>query len=194
MLRRSKKYKLLDGRDMGLDYSMSFEIAMRNFFGDSAYHIADSAVRLKAIKEWFQKAIRLMKKRVLSLDTTTRHREILSIKLDSLASEIKSLKSAEDTWPIIYSFFSLSASFLGYDYVSGTILHTPFYHQTPAQNYSSKSKSGLGWKILEKQRGNLMTIKKELISKLKEEGHNTFDISLILNITEYEVKKILKNI
>lgn len=176
------------------DYSMDFELAMRQFFGNTAYHIADGAYDPKFMKKWFVRAVRKMKKDVANLDSTTRHKERLMSDLDILET---SLKSNDNQWNLIFRLFFLSSRLLGYDYAEGIRYHIPFYYQSHNQHYYSKSNQEKNFNIIEEHSQdtrNTITKRKEIIKSLQEEGYDDFHISLILGITEYQLKKLKKEI
>lgn len=176
------------------DYSMDFELSMRQFFGEQAYHIADQAYDPKYMKRWFIKSVRKMKKDVVKIDTTTRHQERLMSDLDQLE---KSIKSSDNQWNIIFRLFFLCSRLLGYDYIGGFSYHIPFYHQTKDQHYWSKAKENKDFHIIDEHSSDLkntITKQKEIIKSLKSEGYDDFHISLIIGISEYQIKKLKKGI
>lgn len=177
-----------------LDYSMDFELAMRQFFGDDAYQLAGAAHDEKYVKKWLLKAVRKMQKDVMKLDTTTRHRERLLGDLERLE---KYMKASNNEWDIIFRMFFLCSRFLGYDFAQGAIYNSPIYHQSPSQYHWSKRNVSKDYDTLDehlKDEKNTIKKQKEIIKSLKDEGYDDFHIALILGMSEYQVKKLKKEI
>ena len=175
-----------------LDFSMEFELSMRQFFGDEGYKLAGVEYSKDIVCKWLQKAIKKMMKDVMEIDTTTRHKERMVGDLEQL---LGLTKKSEDPWRIIYRLFFLCSRFLGYDYITGTSYHIPFYHQTRSQNFYSKVAAGTNDSRDEmKDRENILTKQKGLIEVLKKDGFDDFKIGLILGMSEYKVKKLRKGI
>ncbi len=169
---------------------MDFELAMRQFFGDNAYQIAGFAgfSDNKYVKSWLIKAVKRMLKDANSLDSLPRHKEILIADLEELEKAIKKWNSP---WDMIYRLFFICSRLFGYDYCTGIILYTPFWWQNPSQYDKTKRYQGNDslkeWKGDEK---NFKTKQRAIIDSLKREGFNDFKIAMILNTTEYEIRKI----
>ena len=177
-----------------IDYSMDFEVSMRQFFGNNAYHIADGAGNPKFAKKWLIKAVRRMQKDVIALETTTRHKERLMSDLEQIE---KSLKESKNEWHTIFRLFFLCSRFLGYDFADGLKYLTPFYHQTLNQHYYSKNNESSDFNTLEehsKDIKNAVAKQKEIIKSLRKEGNDDFHVSLVLGMSEYRVKKLKKEI
>ena len=94
-----------------------------------------------------------------------------------------------DPWTLIIHLFSLVSRLLGHDYLKGYI-NTPMYYQTHGQFYSQKIFEGGDAMESYYDQKNLIALKKEVYGILKSENHSDFRISQILNISEYEVKRI----
>jgi RPA family protein len=56
---------------------MDFELTMRLFLGDKAYHIAGQENHDKYRREWLLKAAKKILRRVDAIETTTRHKQVL---------------------------------------------------------------------------------------------------------------------
>ncbi len=179
------------------DYRMDFECCIRQFLGDEAYHIADFANDDTSARLWYRKCIKKMKKRVDSLDTTTRHKEMLLMELNDLEERLKQ-KKVLGSKELVVDLFQLISRLFGYDVVSGKIYNEPFYHQTYGQYFmeeTSWKKAGKNWhEIHTEETKNVITWKKSICRVLKEKGLNENTIARILNITEYQVKKMRHNL
>ena len=189
-----KKIKVIPKKFDYFDDSMEFELAMRQFFGDKAYQIAGLAGfgDNLSVKKWLLKAIKQIFKDVNKLDTTSRHKEMMIGDIERLEKEVKKWKNP---WSIIYRLFFLCSRFLGYDYVKGITYNTPFYYQTPNQYYKTLSYQGKNsLQEIQKDEKNFKEKQREIISILKREHYNDFKIAMILNTSEYEIKKINRGI
>ena len=174
-------------------FELSFELSMCQFFGDKADGIAGEANNKKFRKQWLLKAMKAMLRRVDKIETTTRHKMLLMSEIERLSEKIK--KSNEASWEIIFTLFSLCSRLLGYDYCSGAIYNTPIYHQTKAQYYNEKIFEE-GGDALQHYYDNkdAISVRKEVINDLKAKGYDDFNVALILNTTEYKIKKLRKNL
>ena len=81
----------------------------------------------------------------------------------------------------------LISAFLGYAGTRPYKVATPAYFQTPAQQYTQLI---MECGDTDLTNWNTILAKIRLIKQLKEEGLSYFKISLILNSSEYEVKKL----
>jgi hypothetical protein len=179
------------GYAMDYETTKDFEIAMLQFFGPKAHQISDLATSPSSRNHWFRKALRAMQKDIATIDTTVRHKEMLMADVRKIEMELKGLKNP--TWSVIFSFLSLCSRFLGYDYCEGIRLHTLCYHQTRDQNFRRRLLECDNSVDVHNSELNAISVRKRLAQDLKEDGINTFTIALILNISEYQVKKLLRD-
>jgi len=178
---------------MKTDFRMDFEYCIRQFLGDKAYHIADFANDDVSARRWLRKCVAKMKKRVDGLDTTTRHKEMLMTELNDLDERLKQKDALENKATVINLFWLISRLF-GYDAVSGKVYNEPFYHQTFGQYFMeavSWKRYGQNWGDIHKEENNnIITWRKRVYLMLKKKGLNDNQIARILNITEYQLKKM----
>jgi len=172
--------------------ALDFEYMVRLFLGPKADHIASCETNERNRRSWLQKVIKRMLKQIDSIDTTTRHKQILLAEVDSLYRRMKS--QIASPWDINYSLFRLCGLLLGFDSIRGVVLHTPVYHQTKAQYYGENIMEGGDPLLNYYDEKDAIAIRKRLVDELKEKGLDDFKIALVLNITEYQVKKLRKNL
>lgn len=166
------------------------ERTMQMFFGDKAYSIAGTAYNPKERKKWILKLINKLKKHVDKLDVSIYHKKPMFSYLDSFYEEVK--KSKDPSWKMIFSLLRLCGSFLGYRGVYSIrpiIFCTPVYSQSKDQRYTEKYFNDDLEMLSDK---NAISVKSRLVKQLMDEGLDTFNIGLILNISEYQVKKLKK--
>jgi len=60
-------------------YELMFETTIRSFLGDKANHIAGQVHSEKHRKEWYKKAIKVVIKKIHTIDTNTHHKEQLAL-------------------------------------------------------------------------------------------------------------------
>ena len=168
--------------------AMNFERTMRLLFGEKAYHIADEHGSVQGRRTWLTKALQLLTQEVDKLDTTIRHQQMLMGELEAIAVLVKTEREA--SWSLVYRLFRLASRLMGFDYVHGSKCHTAIYWQTPAQNLNSVVFEGgdIMQDYYDKQ--NAIAVRRSLVANLKSQGLSDFRISLVLNITEYQVKKL----
>lgn len=171
---------------------MNFELTMRLFLGEKAYHIAGQEANEKYRREWLKKATKKMLRRVDAIETTTRHKQMLITEVEKLLDSLKGKKPS--SWAIVYCLFRLCGRLVGFDFLRGSILHTPFYYQEVDQYYTGQILNGEDTMQDFYDRKDAVSTRKRLIEQLKEESFTDFKISLIMNTTEYQVKKIRKGL
>ena len=133
-----------------------------------------------------------MLKQVDRIETTTHHKKVLMLEIENLSEKIK--KTDKASWEIIFGLFSLCSLLLGYDYCKGEIYNTPFYHQTKVQYYNAKTEEGSDAHQGYHDNKDAISIRKKITDDLKKQGYNDFKIALILNTTEYQIKKLRRNL
>ncbi len=174
------------------DYPMVYELAIRRFLGEAAYHTADEASDIKTNKKRWQQVIRRIYTRIQKLDTTTQHREAMFFELERLEQSIKYSDNPNEVVAILFSLIGRILGFLGVD---GEISHESFYYQKPFVRFNwEATQDKTSYEIYKEYRKNTVAKQKEIIQQLKKEGYDEFKIALILNTSEYMIKKILKDL
>lgn len=171
---------------------MDFELTMRLFMGDKAYHIAGQESHDKYRREWLLKAAKIIIRRVDALESTTRHQQMLMNEAEQLIQSLKGVKVTP--WSIVYRLFCLCGRLWGFDFVRGSILHTPIYYQNPEQYYTSEILSGGDTLQDYYDKKDALSTRKRIAEQLKKEGLTDFKIALVLNTTEYQIKKMRKGL
>lgn len=171
------------------EYSLNFEYTMMLLFGNKAGQLASLATNESEVRKWLRKFVKKLIEETNSLDTTERHRAVLSLDLKSID---KNLKDGGNIWEIIYYLFNLVARLFGYDFHEGKKLLTLCYLQNQSQNFWTNLYEGQSFKEIQKKQKNFVLKRVQLVKELKREGFLDFEISQILNTTEYNIKKILK--
>ncbi len=99
----------------------------------------------------------------------------------------------EPSWDLVYRFFRFSFRLLGFDYVKGAKCHTPTYWQTPNQHFTTQLLSGADPQQDYYDKKNAMSLRQSIANDLKAKAFDDFKISLVLNTTEHEIKKLRSN-
>lgn len=171
---------------MDPEYEMLFEVTMRLFLGDEAYQIAGQVYNEKYRKEWYRKALRKIIRRVQEIDTTTKHRETIS-HFSERALEVLSQKHINENKLSLY-LLCLTGSLLGFA-VTGTL---PVYLRTFETEALSEGTDAI--ELMQNYKSNSTTVRKRISKQLREEGLNDFQVSLVLNTSEYQVKKLRREL
>jgi len=153
---------------------------MRLFWGDKAEHIAVQAHNTSSRNKWLRETLDKMIKIINDLDTTSQHQKSLMSEIDILKKKLSRAK--QPSWNLVFHFFSLCGRLLGFDFISGSRVNTPVYLQSQPkyrEDYYSEK--------------NAISVKKRVIKELQKEGLSDFKIGLILNISEYKVKKLRRD-
>ena len=171
-------------------YEMLFETTIRCFLGDKAYHIAGQAHSDKSRKDWYRKAIKKVIQRVTEIETSTAHKEQLCYWSERALSSLNERPFNETVFTLC--LLRLIASLVGYFGLGPYNIATPAYFQTPPQHYTEIIANGGDVMQDYYDKKSSLETKRRLILQLKEDGMTDFEISLVFNISEYEVKKLRK--
>ncbi|PHS30055.1 MAG: hypothetical protein COA95_09865 [Methylophaga sp.] len=169
---------------------MSFELMLKQYFGEKAFHSAGSAYSNKYRNSWFKKLERKLSGDINDIDTSERHKSMLLSNVEALFA---STKSKEPNWDVVFSALMLISRFLGYDYCKGSKLNTLTYYQTPSQYYTQVIFDGGDVMQDYYDSKNIISQRAAVAKELKESGLSAFRISQILSISEYKVKQLLKD-
>lgn len=167
---------------------MEFEMTFRLLFGDRAKYIEGQQLDPKSRSSWLRKSVDKIEREIISLDTTERHKQMLLGELEAARGAIVS--KTDSGWPLAYSLLRLVCRLLGYDFVRPAKCHTATYWQSVGQNLNTVVFEGgdIMQDYYDKQ--NAIAVRKQVIEHLKTQGLSDYRISLVLNTTEYEVKKL----
>ena len=166
---------------------MLFEDMLRLFFGNKAYGSEGWANNKTERKKEFLKIIKFLVKNIVRIDATERQKKRLMIQLEQLG---ESIKRNEEDGVIILRFFMLIGILFGYG--SGYNFYSLCYFQNEDQHYTEKAFLQNEDFINRKEdQKDAFSIREGIVKELISKGYNSFKISIIFNISEYEVKKIL---
>ena len=174
---------------MGMNPEMDFEYAMRLLLGDSADHIAGQAHIPEYRNKWLHRSVDKMLKLVDLIDTTLRHKERLVSDLNDIRSSLS--RASDPSWSLVFHFFSFSGRLLGLDFF-GSRINTPVYVQSPEQYYTEHIKSGGDVMQDYYDKKNFISMRRAVVQGLKAKGLNDFQVAMVLNTSEYQVKKLKK--
>ena len=173
-----------------IDQGMDLELALRLFLGKKAYHSASAESYVTSKLKWLQKVAKRIILRIDELDTTTRHKQMLASEAERFLEKVNSSKVS--AWEVVYVLLRLCGRLLGFDYLSGSIVHTPVYYQSHSQYYTSHILQGGDVMQDYYDQKDMVSARKRIVKQLKEEGLSDFKIALILNTSEYQIKKLRK--
>ena len=166
---------------------MYFEYTAQAFFGMKAYQIASGENNPRSRAEWLGRMGRWIMRRANELDAPLEHRRILMALAESFEKRARSARA--EPWELVYSLLRLVACLFGY--VFGERPFTPAYWQTRnSYFYSRFPGSVLPTDVM----NEAISIRRGVAEKLRQDGCNDFKISLVLNTTEYEVKKLRRDL
>ena len=177
---------------MSPEYEMLFEHTIRSFLGDKAYHIAGQVHSDKSRKDWYRKSLIQVIKKIQNIESSTKHKEQLSYWSERALNELKGGSFNEVCFTLC--LLRLIAVLLGLVGVKPYNIASLAYFQTPSQHYTEVIIEGGDVMQDYYDKKSTLSIRKRLIEQLKSEGNTYFEISLVLNISEYEVKKLYKEL
>ncbi len=161
---------------------------MTQILGQQAYQSAGQFANPATRNDWFRKTFKLMLKEIDEIDTTSRQKQML---MRDLQAAIDSLSDSRDpSWDMMFSLVSACARFLGHDY-SGSRVNTPSYWQSPDQRFTQAIFEQAEHE-LDHTKQDAVTIRARICRELRANGTDTFTIALVLNTSEYQVKKLIR--
>ncbi len=173
------------------EYGTEFEHCMRRVFGKKAYHIAGVCTDEEARRKWVGKLLEQLTRDAQELDTTQEHRERISYLIEALRRE--RWKGDDASWHLVFDLLNVLAEMMGYHGLRGERPYTPMYWQSLRAHLDFGNARGKADELHEE----LITAarrRREVVKYLKSQGLTDFDIAMVLKTSEYEVKKLKRNI
>lgn len=177
---------------MAPNFEMFFETTVRAFLGDKAYHIADQAHSEKNRRDWYKKIMKVIVKKVHEIETTTKHKEQLVLWAEKALEKISNRNYSESELNLC--LFRLIAALLGFMGLRPYNIATLAYFQTQPQHITQVISEGGDTMQDCYDEKNAIAIRQKIIKQLKEEGLSDYHISLVLNVSEYQIQKLRKNL
>jgi hypothetical protein len=172
----------------GVNKEMLFETAIRQFLGDKASHIAGQAHDRASRNRYIQKCLKKVITRIAEVETTDSHKSQIETwcrrSMDALGA------GEEDDSVLALSLLRLCGTLIGFTSIRGSRLHTPAYFQMPRQRYTEEIFNGGDVMQNYYDAKDARVTRARITKQLKAEGYSDFDVALVLNISEYEVKKL----
>jgi len=175
---------------MMINYEMLFERTMQSLLGKKASHIAGQVHSEKTRKQWYKQALKKVVKNIQDIDTNTKHKELLTHYSEGALMSLSSRPYNESVLTLY--LLRLISALLGYMGTRPYRIVTLAYFQEPSQYYTEIIASGGDTLQDYYDEKDTLTIKTDIIKQLKEAGITDFKISQVLNISEYQVKKLKK--
>lgn len=171
---------------------MQFEYTMQLFFHKGAEHIAGQANSRTHRRDWLLKALCVILKQIDRIETTPRHRQVLMANVEAVQHSLR--RDSEPSWELAFRLFAVVGRLLGFDFNAGARCHTLAYYQTPSQHFTADLLAHGHPAEHEQDKKDAVTLRGQVISSLKSAGVSDFKIALVLNTTEYEVKKLRRGL
>jgi hypothetical protein len=95
-------------------------------------------------------------------------------------------------YAVVYCLISAIGRLLGYDYLDGRHKHTLMYARTSEQYYSDRANLKGGTPEPGRDRSNALLQRAAIARQLQATGNDTFQIALVLSVSEYHVKQLLR--
>lgn len=169
---------------------MDFELMLRQFFGDKAWHSASSAFNKKSRNQWFRKIEKKILANIESIDTTERHKSLL---LQEVEQSFSLLRKENQGLNSIFSLLMLISRLLGYDYCKSAKLHSLCYFQTEDQYYIQRMFENNDALEKHSDTKDIISQRASIAKALKKDGKTTLRIGQILGVSEYKVKQLIKD-
>lgn len=173
------------------EYDRLFALTIQSFLGDkNACHIEGGGHSEQGRKGWYQKVLKIVIKKINQIETSTKHQKDL---MDSSEQALEQLsEKAYDERVFTFCLLRLIAALLGLSGIRPYNIATPAYFQTPSQ-YDTEVTAGGGDALqLYFDKTDAVSIRQRVVNQLKKDGLTDFKISLVMNISEYQVRKLKK--
>jgi hypothetical protein len=164
------------------------------FLGKKAYQSAGEESNEKARNKRLNAVAKVILNRVDKIDSTTRLKRKLLIGAENFFEATKGKNIS--TKNLLYTLLLLCGSLLGFESNGriNAITHSLFYWQNKNQYITSNIIEGRDDMQEHKDKKYIFDMKKKIVKNLKAEGLTYYKIAIILNTTEYQIKKIIKDI
>ena len=167
---------------------IEFEVTLCLLFGRSLRHAASASENPRRRAEWLRKAMQKIEHEVVALDTTERHKQMMLAEIEAAKDAVSA--DVRPTWSLVYRLLRLSARLLGYDFTRGAKCHTATFWQSVPQNLNTVVFTGGDIMQDYYDNKNAIAVRRDVVKHLKAQGLTDYRIALVLNITEYQVKKL----
>ena len=168
---------------------MLFEYTIRSYLGDEASHITGQAHSEKSRKKWYRKITKKIIRKIQEIESNSTHKERLAhCSEDCLTALNHPYNEINFT---LYILRLLNVLLGYYGGLRPYRIATLAYFQTCSQHRTEAMVKGDDMPDYDE---NTLSIRKKIIGQLKEEGKTYFQISLALNLSEYEVQKLGKGL
>ena len=176
----------------GTGYPMLFEEAIRSILGNKASHIAEGAYSESWRKRWYRKGIRKILTKVQAIESTIPHERALVLWSELAHDSLKQRSFYEPAFT--HCLLGLVGALLGFIGMRGYTTVTPSYYQTQTQNFAETiHEYGSDVEYWYRLRSSEYT-RRRIVGELRDEGKTYFEISLIMNISEYKVQKLVREL
>ena len=169
---------------------MLFEETIRSYLGDKAFHIAGQAHPEKNRKIWFRKITKKIIRQIQKIESNSTHKERLAHCSEDCLTALRHPYSEIKFTLCILRLLNVLLGFYGG--VMPYRIATLAYFQTDKQHFTEAMIKG-GDSPPDYYESTLST-RKKIIGQLKDEGKTYFEISLALNLSEYEVQKLWRGL
>jgi len=174
------------------NYEMLFERTIQSFLGDKASRIAGQVHSEKSRKDWYKQVLKIVVKNIKDIDSSTKHQERLAHFSEGALKSLSDRPYSESVFTLY--LLRLISALLGYMGTRPYRIATPAYFQEPSQYYTEIIACGGDTLQDYYDEKDILTIKTDIIKQLKQNGISDFKISQVLNISEYQVKKLKKEL
>ena len=168
----------------GLD--MLFETTIRSFLGEKAFHVASQVHSETRRRAWYREVLKKVVREAHRVDSSTLHQEAIVTSSEQALASLKARPLNEVRFTLY--LLRLLGALLGFVHLRPYRIATLAYFQTPSQEFTEQIVRGDG--TVDDHHESTLSVRRRLIGQLKGEGRTYFQISLILNTTEYQVKKL----
>lgn len=175
-------------------YNISMEYAFATVLGESVHGNAGLYDNPTYIKKDFKKWINIIEKRIYELtEYDERLLTVATSHLNRIKDKLKQISTDDVEWDIITHMIWLVGHLLGYDFFGEINHHVIFYQDRYQIDHTERMMTGR--RIVDDYEWcyhHVRNYQADIVRSLKEKGLTNYQVSQIMNISEYKVKKFLK--
>lgn len=166
---------------------MTFEMAMRMWFGAAAFGKAGHWDSVTERNKWLRKWVKALTTDILALETDETHRDRVLMEVDRFEQSLTRTDSPE--WLQVFILIQLVGTLLGRLYPYGYPVRLVLYAFEAASHYFDSS--GVPGALQElRDQPTIIGLRYEIVSLLRDRGFPDWRIAQVLNTSAYHLRKL----
>ena len=166
--------------------AMSFETALRMWFGVDAFGKADFWQPAGDRNRWLRRLIKALTADVLALDTDEKHRDRILAEIDEFEACLT--RDEHPDWRLVFTLIRLVGTLLGRMYPTGEPERLLFFALEARQHYRDTSSEPTPIQEMHDQ-PTIVGLRNSVVARLRQDNVPDWRIAQVMNTTVYQLKK-----